>query len=726
MKVRARSVLLGLILGVVLFDLVIRFDVPILRQAIGFLVLSLLPGGLAVALLRLENSGSLEKVVLAFGTSIALMITGGLLYNQFSLFFGLPDPLSTRLLVGVVDLVVLVLAAAWYWRHAGQEIEVQVPVLTAADKALLIPAVLLPALIVVGMDLMNTTGNHQMLIALLLGVPVLAGATACAHARIARGVFPAMILSLSLSLLLLLALRSNHIIGTDSHMEYYTFMMTLENAHWSVVGSAQVDACLSVSVLPAICQQILMVAPEMLFKVLFCLIFAATPLVIYLISNQYFKEVYAFLAAVFFMFQAQFLAAASNARTFLAILFLALTLMVLLSRDIPPLKARFFLYLFIAGAVFSHYSTSFLFFFILVLARIGTQVLALRYPLRPSPPLDVLAYFFGLMYVWYAMITVVPAEMLAEFVRKTVDSSSNFLDPTSRGSDVQKLFGSRVAERGLPYHVQFVLTWASLAYIGVGMLSLLVRFLKDRGAQGGTFHQPFVKRPCGGVFITLATISSLILGMMIVLPYVSSGYEVSRVFPISNIILSMVFVTGGVVIAGVFWGIGSRVRSLRRRPAPRTTSSSNSQLQFTLIVLLVLLVPYFYSVSGVVHTMSGDPRDILYHDEGPQYDMKYVHDAEFSSAQWLHRHMDPEFMVFSDGYGASTLRSLGPMHHEKVASFVQYGWVPRKSYVYLRYLGVVEGYLIDFDTLYRPVSEYSYIYEMKNKVLSNGGSEVWG
>ncbi|MBP2144590.1 putative membrane protein [Methanofollis sp. W23] len=723
MKLKAQTVLFGVIACVILFDLSTRFDLPVFRQVIGFFVLSLLPGGLIVALLRLKDVGFLEKAVLAFGTSIALMLAGGLVYNQvFLLVLGVSTPLSPRLLIDVVDLLIIGLALAWYWQNAGQEIQVQVPRLTPADKVLLIPAALLPALIIVGMDLMNTTGDHRMLIAVLIAVPVLAGVVASARARLSRGIFPVMILSLSISLLLMLALRSNHIIGTDSHMEYYTFMMTLENAHWSVVGSAQLDSCLSTSILPAVYHLLLNPPPEMLFKVLFCLIFSVAPLVVYLISSRYFEEVYAFLAAVFFMFQAQFLSTASNARTFIAILFLALTLMVLLSREIPPLKARVFLYLFIAGAVFSHYSTSFLFFFILLLARIGTQVLAVRYPLRPSPPLDVLAYFFGLMYLWYALVTVVPAEMFVDFIHKTVDSSGYFLDPTARGDDVQKLFGSAAVEKGGPYRVQLMLTWATLGYIGMGLLSLLARFRENVADQKRCIRTSIEKRPAGGLFITLVIISFLILGLMIVMPYVSAGYEVSRVFPVSNILLSVLFVAGGLAISRVLMVCSSG----RRRVQARYALSPYYRFQASLVILLILMVPYFYSVSGVVHTVSGDHRDLLFHDEGPQYEMKYVHDSESSSAQWLKEHMDPELKVFSDGCGVSRLMSQGPMNHRDVSSFIQYGWVPKKSYVYFRYLSVVDGDLIDYDGISRPVSEYTYIFEKKHKILSNGGSSVWG
>ena len=90
-----------------------------------------------------------------------------------------------------------------------------------------------------------------------------------------------------------MSLRSNHIIGVDIHAEYNLFDNTSINNHWIISKNpSTLDACVTISLLPAIYQKILNINPELLFKFLFILFFSISPILIYLISNKYVKKRY--------------------------------------------------------------------------------------------------------------------------------------------------------------------------------------------------------------------------------------------------------------------------------------------------------------------------------------------------------------------------------------------------------------------------------------------------
>ncbi|MDZ4246630.1 MAG: hypothetical protein U1D67_05890, partial [Dehalococcoidia bacterium] len=143
-------------------------------------------------------------------------------------------------------------------------------------------------------------------------------------------VYPVAIFLIGVSLVLMYALRSNHIIDGDTHREYFMFLTTFENRYWSQLGFGVLDACLSITLLPAIYQTFLNINPEFLFKLLVSSIVAIMPLVVYLMSKRYIGSFYGFLASVFLISQITFLQAPSFTRVSVAITFFALAILVLL------------------------------------------------------------------------------------------------------------------------------------------------------------------------------------------------------------------------------------------------------------------------------------------------------------------------------------------------------------------------------------------------------------
>jgi len=69
---------------------------------------------------------------------------------------------------------------------------------------------------------------------LLLLIPAYAILLAIKHNEITDKIFPIIIYFISIALVILLALRSNYIIGSDINYEYSIFIQTLQNERWVV------------------------------------------------------------------------------------------------------------------------------------------------------------------------------------------------------------------------------------------------------------------------------------------------------------------------------------------------------------------------------------------------------------------------------------------------------------------------------------------------------------
>ena len=280
-----------------LTDLAALLNIPFVRQTLGFLFLTIVPGLLILQIINLNKIGSTEKVVLSVGLSISFLMFFGLLINNLSLNLGYETPLATIPLLISFNVAFVVLAIIGLNFSEKKIVKPSIFTLlnfcknclpnlnlSTSEKAFLVVPFLFPALSIFGMYVMNTTDNNIVLMFLLFLIPIYVAFVCFSNKRFPKRLYPVVIFLISISLLLLMSLRSNHLIGYDTHSEYYLFLNTWDNLHWHALGYGnQLDACLAISLLPTIYQSILNINPEFLYKILYSLIFSISPLVIYII-----------------------------------------------------------------------------------------------------------------------------------------------------------------------------------------------------------------------------------------------------------------------------------------------------------------------------------------------------------------------------------------------------------------------------------------------------------
>ena len=730
-----------IILLVVFIDLIIFLNIPFLRQIIGFFFLTILPGILILQVLKLNKINSTEKLVLSVGLSISFLMFFGLSINNLSLSLGYETPLSTIPLLVSFNLVFVVLAIVGY--KINKDVVLSLPNLnlTASEKTFLIVSILFPALSIFGMHIMNTTDNNIILMFLLFLIPIYVVFVCFFNHKFPKRMYPVVIFLISISLILMLALRSNHLIGSDTHTEYYFFRYTLDNLHWSIFGHATLDACLSISLLPTIYQSILNISPEFLFKILYSLIFSISPLVVYVLSKNYIGNLYAFLASIFYISQPFFLYTASNSRTSMAVLFFALAIMTLFNDRIDPLKKRILFIVFMASCTVSHYSTTYVFFFIMFVTFIGIELFSKEYSFKKVISLTIVVLFFAFIFFWYSQVTETAFNAGVGFIENTFINLNKFFIEESRAGGLQYLLGQKTGEEEIPYKIILFFAWMTLAFIGIGIITLMIKH-KEMSFPELNFKKPdFLKEKFEvGYFVIALTCVGLLIAV-VALPFVSTGYDLSRLYIVAITILSVFFVIGGISLSKTLFFIkqifkkslsknGLQKLFLGKKSFSkkshylRNNGKNGSQVQAYLIILLVL-IPYFFCTTGMTYQVFGVPRALTLNSEGSQYDVMYVHDQESYGAKWLKGHTDEKAKIYADFYGDRRLKSQGAIHSPIYAKTLIEDKKAIGGYIYLRYLNVVGGKLLAGGCQRHNLTEYTHLFVGKSKIYNNGGAEVW-
>ena len=747
----SRRLFLFALLFLVTVDLTTIFNVPIMRQILGFVLLTFIPGGLILLILRLNRLGTVEKIVLSVGLSLAFSMLYGLVVNALLAAIGYDKPLSTASLLISFSIAIIVLAVIVYIRNKDIAFTFSSLKLGTKEKTLLIVPSLFPLLSIVGMRIMNLTDNNILLMFLLFAIPAFVIFISFFRDKLPQRLYPGFIFLISISLLLMLSLRSNHIIGTDVHESYYYFQMTLDNLHWGATTHSLLNAMLSITLLPTIYQLFLNINQEYLYKVLYTLLFSISPLVVYIIAKKYIGNFYAFIAAFLFMSQFVFLWSASGPRTVTAILFFALAIMVLFNDGMTAFTRKLLFIIFAASIILSHYGTSYVFLFILLFTWIGMKIVPWilhgerkttisKHPGRegaslnslstrvmpgsdteanttPQPAafnitqsrhrgsitINMVALFFIMLFFWYSLITVYPFSTGLSLLYRTFANLNQWFLLEAQGSTITAALGEDI--HTVPQIVRVVFSWLIVAFIAIGVLSTMARYKNMVAAAFSNNIKPsYLNSKFEMEYFMLSLACSTILVSAFALPFVSAVYSMERVYFQTLVILSPFFILGSVVIA----------RWLRARPH---------------WIMLSVLIPFFMCTSGTMYQIFGSPASIVLNSAGTEYEHLYVHDGESYTATWLEEYAKGGTGIYTDyGLGPRILMSQSAIPRSRLrGSFISpyQQSTDISGYIFLFYPNVVKGEAelpsyAKMDIVPRPD-----VLVSRNKIYTTGLTEVY-
>lgn len=689
----------------------LSLDIPVLRQLIGFVYLTFIPGALILRILKLHKMGTIQSLLYTVGLSLTFLMFIGLIINLLYPHIGISKPISAASLIITVTIAILVMCALAYWRDKN----FSSPIRSAAEKISL-PSlfllILLPILSFLGARLSDIYENNIVLLLLLALITVIVVLIAF-DKFIPRRMYPLAILTISIALLTHTGSLSPYLYGSDILIEHNLYKLVEVNSYWDLnMIASPSNAMLSVTILPAIYHYLSGISSMYIFKIVYPLIFSLVPLGLYQLYRQQTEEKTAFLSTFFFMsFAAFFGILLVLSKQLIGELLVVCLMLLILNKDINIVKRSALLIIFSTSLVVTHYALTYIYIALLVLSWF------IVYFMKKGKGSKLTGMYVSLFIViafsWYAYtaqsVTFNVIVNMGNDVYTGIRTFMSALEAT------QASVLTAIGVSSMPsvvHEIARVVFWFTNLFIAVGV--------------GGLFFKKFREIKIEPIYIALSLASLGLMFMAIVLPYFVVAINANRFYHIMLIPLSPFCILGGET---VFRGIGR----LFKLGLPRL------RLLTTLSVSIVLIL-YFLFNTGFIYEVAGD----LYPTSIPlsmkrieqSEDMKqrsplyttYIRQQSVLGVEWLSNSADSKERVYADYWRRDFVESYGAYPLYQVLTLNSHTKLEEEAYVYLGYGNVVGGLVDRWDMPDIDVCSSEVLVpllEKGNLVYSNGGSEIY-
>jgi len=757
------------------------FDVPVLRQIVGFLFLTFVPGLLILRILKIHNIGMIESVLYSVGLSLAFVMATGVVANFALPPLGVSHPIALAPLIATFTVFFLILCFLAYKRDKNfrpadflpeDNEKIAKPGFSSILKPTLL-TILLPLLAVLGASLVNSYQNNVLLLILIFVICVLVILVAF-NKFIPVRVYPFMIVMMAIALIYQTTLISSNLVGSDIHLEYYASKLVVESGYWDATIPFTINSCLSIVMLGPIYSLLLNMDIVWLFKVIYPLFFCLVPLGLFHIWRLQIKSLYAFLATLFFISMPMFtMDMAQLVRQQVSELFFVLVVLLMVDRKLTLIQRTTLVLIFGFGIVVSHYGMGtgyigYLIFGALVLiiikSRPGRALWQWLIGKANSLPTDLTSPG---AFNKKALVIIVGVSLVFMLGYYSIVASGSALGGTNiainiaRGTTEQVIHGVTTPPTETPPTVQLPgwiqgitarfpflnpLAKEPLTQTALGLdfpsaspwgkVWRIFQYLVELCLVIGFFRLIF--RP-GGLgkfkteYLSLTLVSVLILLGVFVLPAWSYGMGTTRIFQITLLLMAPLFLFGGEVIT---YGIVRLARMFRRGLASSRLSFDNpALLQF---LVLVVLIPYFIFNSGVVFELSRSqttnfinmPYSIAL--SGYRVDLNTVFNRQDTTAAgWLFGAAAGDCSAYADVHGTQVFSGQTRPPCDVYLFSRSAEEITSPSYIYLRTWNT-QRRVLTFATAYAARQSVSFddlpwftqALEKSDKIYDNGGAQI--
>lgn len=613
------------------------------------------PGYLLVRRLLKHNDLSAGTLSLSVGLSLLVITVAGLVLNTLH-FLGLEKPMETLNIFIALDVVILTLLALnWSTQLSIRAI----PRFSFEELLFGFLFSLLPLLSIFGAIRLNNGASNilTMIMIAMVGVLYLVLTIRPPLGKI----YPYTIFMTALALLFSVSLRGWTITGHDIHHEYNVFTAVINTGYWtpSRWGGDPYNACLSITLLPAMLAKITGIELIYIFKIVFQIAFAAIVPALYFFAKNFTTEKKALIGVFAFMTFPTFI----NDLPFLnrqevALGYFILLLFVNFANITYRAKSALTVIL-LLGIVLSHYSTSYVTIGILLLALILYRILHIIYKNTvklklPLLSLPIIIMAFLATFVWNVQLTssssnlsstvtsaakgifgekesssfsrygllsnartVTPAEQLEKKAKKldleVVYIPSYTLPLTSLG----KVLSNFTDVTKLNTEILAIIAKVIQLLVAIGIVVLALHYRKKSASPKEMY---LLSIACSFIFA---------LVLFTLLPQLSVGYDVTRLFQQSLTVLWL----------PILFACGFIFKWLGKYALAGTTA--------LLIFLYLSLVGFMPQITG------GYLPKISLNNSGVYYDYFYTHKSDEIGSGWLAGNRLRYMNVFLDINSAS-------------------------------------------------------------------------
>ncbi len=710
-----------------------------LLNIIGFTFLLLVPGFFTLSCMRLSGIEPWGRFSLMIAVSILELIIGALVANTILPLIGVMHPLAKAPLLAAISLLTALLATLfWKYNTADHTVTLKRYILfSCRTDALFGYAPLgLVALAIAGAVRLNNGADNSVTIIMLVLAGAYIGWLAWASYRKKINdplTIPFALWGVSLALLLMTSLRGWHIAGHDVQVEFWVFELAKNNGRWFIESYRNAyNACMSITVLPTIFASLLKLPDPYVYKVLFQIIFAVVPGVIYVFVRKYVGSAIALLASFYFIaFPTFFTDMSMLNRQEIAFLFWAVMLYVLFE-DRLALRLRQVLFVVLGfGMILSHYSTTYTVIALiafLVMARFAVRTFmrwqwfmklsgraAITLPdasYKPYVTIWMLAALVAGSFLWTSVLTDTSSGSLYRVISKTVETIRENSKEDTRSSDVlysifswgttdpQKSLALYAEKTANPMRAQATIDtyYDTAMYYDYDLLAVndkdipltglghaMASWGIDVSKTNDSIRQILAK--VLQVLMMVGFLSVLLRRRFLAVPLNAEFFlfAVGNVLMVaSQVILPVLSAEYGVLRAfeqslmflGILVVIGGMSLSIGLSDRTR------------FIIATTFAIVFFYSMSGVfAQWFVREPTQLHLSNAGMYYDAYYTHDSELQAVGWLHDIIpkNPDIIIQTDLTATDALRSV---ENAQVIQGIYPALVHRDSYVLLNYANV--------------------------------------
>jgi uncharacterized membrane protein len=735
---RLSLVILVSLLGLIGIE-TLGFDIPILRQVVGFLFLAYIPGMLILRIIKIHNIGIVESLLYSVALSIAFIYFVGLFNNSILPLISFTRPISLFPVTISLIFFTFILGVIAYLRDKDFTPPDQINHFSKKETSLspYLLLVLLPILAVLGTSLVNTYQDNRVLIILLVLIAVVVALVV--HDKLLQSAYPLTIVMIAISIMFLLSLISPTLFGSDIQREYYFQNLVLQNGYWDSAIPNNYNTCLSIVLLCPIYSLLLNIDGVWVFKIVYSILFSIIPLTLFCIYKEQIGAKKAFLSSFFYMTTPTLVEVMiTHARQEIAELFLVLLILLIVDKKLKPTQKSTLAIVFSLSLPLSHYATA---YFSIALFGIGWFFLFLmknhnisdiwkrlsqKFNLSPANSVSnalnqdlfrpsllagsliCLLTVFSLS--WYMYTARGEGFNAIVGVGKSVFTGlAEFLEPTTRETVVKTALGEGFLRTAILDKAFFIFQYLIQFFIIAGFFVMLFS------------PQRYKFRP---EYISLNIGVALNLFACIILPYFSSNISLIRFYILFMLFLAPLCIIGS---EAVWQGI-SRLFKLFNLSSNNSNKANNPA--YLIFLTLAILIPYFLFTSNFFYAFSSRPASIAL---GP-YKMNWFalfNQKEVNAATWLSESLPNGSEVYVDASGRFLLYQY---FNEHVYNIKNAGNLPNNVYIFLGTWNI--EYKEFFITVFQGVTPvFAPVHLMNRPVLAdrinnsmviynNGGSKI--
>lgn len=703
-------------------------------------------GYLILSTLNIKRKlNSSEFLTYIYGLAIVGLFVFGITINTIGHIFGLTVISTNYILPSFMALFLTLM-----YIHIKKPVVNIVPSLSLSNGSKLeiiwslIP-LLFPLLASAGAIRLNNGSDNTIIIFTLILITLYQVITAFKFKDRTDFAYVINIFFLGLALLLSVSLRSNFLMGFDIHQEFRVFQDVLNNGIWNPRAYADntYNACLSITLLPAILQNLFAVSSDTIFRFFMQLIAALLPVAVFGIAKKQLKNSsLAFIASMLFMFQSQYifqLPALIRQQT--AMFMFAIMIGVIINKAISRKQTFILASTFGLGIVLSHYSSSYISLAILFLYFILSIVLKYynmkQIGINPTQKnnwvmvFSVIAILSFSSFIWYGVVVGSSGSVIDKLSsslqsigkhsndigstlsnnigssseiynkssivelsrnRPNIPKSQKYENANDSTAKLEPVYPELTQINSLPESIlmtTFYKIWPLIirAVLLVGIIYTISLWIKHKLSTSD---------------ISLIIATCIVIGIFMLLPGLALEYNIERLYQQSLVLLV------GVIVLG-FSLFNKTILS-----------------RYTTPIMLTIVLGYFVSTTGVIRYIASGRADINLSNSGETFDRYYTYANEVRALKWLELNNDGERINF-DRYSILRAQAYTSIPIAQMAEGMLPTDIGIDSYVYASNTNTKKQ--VVFDSISKKLIMYnfpsSFVEERKDTIYSSGDTRIY-